>query len=281
MNCKHFLLIALCFNGLMACKENPDKLFTEASTAFTEERYEQALPIYEKLLEQQFENPNLYAKLGISYAYTGEFKKCADYIQRAFDAKIDYYELYDLGALCQERLNQSDKAMAWYREGIEKFPDRYEFKNRAGLWAFNHKEVNQAMVWFMELAEKNPKNVEWNYNAGTAAEFLNNYEQAERYYRRVLEVKPKYANASYSLGSVFEKRGQKDIAEGYYKKTLKHNPDHLSALLNLAQLQQSAEPAEALKNWKHYLELAEKRKQPQKFIDDAKKQVKLLEDGTK
>ena len=158
MSFKHFFLVACCLAALGACKENPDKLFTEASTAFSEERYEQALPIYEKLLEKQFKNPNLYAKLGISYAYVGEFQKCTEYVQRALEANIDYYELYDVGTICYENLNQPEKAMAWYKEGMAKFPDRYEFKNRAGLLAFNNKEANQAMVWFMELAEKNPKN---------------------------------------------------------------------------------------------------------------------------
>lgn len=281
MNFKSVIAALLAFSALAACKPNPDKLFTEASTAFAEERYEQAIPIYEQLLADQFSNPNLYAKLGISYAYTGAYEKCTEFIQRAFESKVDYFELYEMITFCYERQKKDTEAMTWYKNGIEKYPDRYEFKNSAALLAFRSKNPQLALDWFGELADKNPKNVDWNYNAGTVSENLEKYDMAERYYRRVLEQKPKYANASFGLGSIFEKQNQLDIAKGYYEKTLKIDPDHLSALLNLAQLEQKTEPKQALTHWKQYLALAEKRKQPQKFLDQAKKQIKLLEGGTK
>lgn len=284
MNCKYKYFLLFAFWGLVACQPSIDEQYAEANLAFQEDRYEQAIPIYEALLARQLDDnmrANMYAKMGISYAYAGQYEKCTESIQRALEAKIDQYEVYDMGALCHEHLKQPDKAMVLYKEGIEKFPDRYEFKNRAAISAFRNKDVNQAMEWLAELAEKNPKNVDWNYSAGTVAEELKNYKQAELYYRRVLEQKPSYSNASFSLGSIFEKQGQPEIARGYYEKTLKYNANHLSALLNLAQLEQETEPDKSLVHWKKYLEIAEKKKQSAEMIENAKKQIKLLESGTK
>ena len=281
MNSKLLFLFA-CLCIVVSCNQNnPDKRFLEASTSFAEERYEEALPIYEALLAEDFKNPNLYAKMGLSYGYTGQYDKCTQFIERSFEAGVEYFELYDLGSLCYERQNKPKEALAWYEEGVKKYPDRYEFKNRAGLLAFRSDRIDQAMLWFTQVAEKNPKNVDWNYNAGTVAERLKKYDQAEMYYRRVLETENTHANASFSLGSVFEKRNQPDIAMGYYQKALKYNPDHLSALLNLAQLEQTQKPAEALVHWQQYLKLAEAQNQPQRFLDQAKKQIKLLQGGTK
>lgn len=274
------LSIGLCAIILLSsCQASSTQLFETANQHFANQAFEEAIPIYESLLIKDSGNVNIYPKLAISYAYAGNWERCTHYGKMAFDKGVDYFALYDSVVKCYDAQGQADQARSLYQEGLQKYPDRYEYKLEYGLFEFSQQNLPKAAEIFEHLSQINPQNEDFAYNAAATFEALEQLDKAETYYRQVLEHHPDHANASYGLGSLYDKRKQPDIAIGFFEKALKYHPQHLSALMNLARLQEAKTPQEALKTWQKYLALAEKNQQPEQFINQAKEHIQRLGGG--
>lgn len=281
MNSKFYLLAVTGLLLLSACGSTNDELYQQANEFFSRAEYQKALPIYEQLELKDANNINLNPKLALSYAYTGNWEKCVEYGHKALKNQGDFFEVYDKLARCHEELKQDDQALDVYREGIKKYTDRYPFLERAASLFYRQKKYEESARAYISLVKASPRDMDYNYNAAVSLEQMGKYKLAKQYYQHVLKLQPKHSNAYFGLGSVAEKENQPQVAMDYYRKALNINKNHLSALLNLSQLEEKFHDPHALQDWKDYLKLAKKRKQPEKFIQEAQKHIQILEGGHK
>lgn len=281
MSFKRLVLVggALCLLG--ACAPSTDELALKANELFAQEIYEQAVPLYEKILGQEPDNPNALSKAAISYFYMREWQKVIDYGTRALDKGADFYAVFQLLGLAYEAENKLDKALAIYQEGMKQFPDRTELFQQAGLLAYKQKNYREAERAFLHLLKINPQDIEAALNLATLMEKETRYTEAETLVKGLLEKQPQNVGLLFRMASIQENMSQWDSAIRYYQDTLLQNPQHLSALYNLAQLQVShrKDKAAAIKAWKQYIAVAGKNKGQESFVKDAQKQLQNLEGG--
>lgn len=131
----------------------------------------QAIPLYEKIIEENPEDLNSYLKLGYIY----EIRSMAPFV------------------------NEHNKALEYYLKALElatnPSPERYTgiiiyLNSRIGYIYFDKKKYSQA-IEYLEMAEKvSPQNVEVTYYLGLSYDKIGEREKAQEYLSRVTELAP-------------------------------------------------------------------------------------------
>lgn len=137
--------------------------------------YEEAIPYYEELLEQET-NPDELFGLGLAYYQTGRYVDAVNRLEQLLDIDPDYFSAYMLAGQSRLQLNEDEQALTMFKKGIER--DSYD------------KELHAA--------------------AGKAALKLQDPEQAEQYLKEALVLDPEYIDALITLASLYDQQEEDD-----------------------------------------------------------------------
>ena len=177
-----------------------------------EEKAERNILLLNRLLTEEGENPYILYQIGKSYYMYGEYKKAADYFQKAlsFDVNpkleyvIDMVETYGYALI---NCGRAQKALEF--QGIyEEFGDSADFKFLMGLIYMNNKMFNEALEEFLKATEyKECRMTGTNsflayYNAGVIMECLDYKEEAMILYKKCNG----YKKAELSIKRLTEKK---------------------------------------------------------------------------
>ena len=138
--------------------------------------YEEAIPFYEALLDQEA-NPEELFGLGLAYYQTARYSEAVTRLEQLLEMDPDYFSAYMLAGQSYAQQNEDDKALELFRKGIE----RDEFDKE------------------LQLA------------AGKSALKLQMPQQAEEHLKEALVLDPEYIDALVTLASVYENQ-EKDEA---------------------------------------------------------------------
>ncbi|MGE7544080.1 tetratricopeptide repeat protein [Sporosarcina newyorkensis] len=138
--------------------------------------YEEAIPYYEELLNQET-NPEELFGLGLAYYQTERYADAISRLKRLIEMDPDYFSAYMLAGQSHAQLNEDDKALEFYKMGIER--DTFD------------KELQLA--------------------AGKSALKLQLPEEAERYLKEALVLDPEYIDALVTLASLYNQREEDEL----------------------------------------------------------------------
>ena len=137
--------------------------------------YEEAIPFYEELLDQQ-QNPEELFGLGLAYYQTARYTEAISRLQQLIDMDPDYFSAYMLAGQSFAQQDEDDKALEMFRKGIER--DAFD------------KELQLA--------------------AGKSALKLQLPEQAETHLKEALVLDPEYIDALVTLAALYEQQEEDD-----------------------------------------------------------------------
>ncbi|MEV9639122.1 tetratricopeptide repeat protein [Mammaliicoccus sciuri] len=138
--------------------------------------YEEAIPYYEELLNQET-NPEELFGLGLAYYQTERYADAISRLKQLIEMDPDYFSAYMLAGQSHAQLNEDDKALEFYKMGIER--DTFD------------KELQLA--------------------AGKSALKLQLPEEAERYLKEALVLDPEYIDALVTLASLYNQREEDEL----------------------------------------------------------------------
>jgi protein O-GlcNAc transferase len=133
-------------------------------------------------------------------------------------------------------MNQTDRAAALLREGLDRTPYRVE------IWqALGHAELARrdgaAAAWaFNQALRLAPAGGQTYFNLGVALQMTGDVYEAVQAYQRALVLQPDLASACFNLGVLFQQMGREDAAIAAYRQAVALNPRDAAAYKNLGEV---------------------------------------------
>ncbi|PCI25948.1 MAG: hypothetical protein COB67_10460 [SAR324 cluster bacterium] len=149
-----FLLLVLNSQMLFAesSSDKADKLYNQAQRLYSNAKYKEAIPLYEKSYELK-PSKDIPANTGISYKNIGNYKKSIYWYKVGIKVFNDKKSIFNLGLLYEEKLLNIDEAIKWYREAInQKNLDAYD--NISLIYHDIRKDNLTASAYYLATIEK-------------------------------------------------------------------------------------------------------------------------------
>lgn len=202
------------------------------------ERYEQALPLYESILEENPYHLEALEKVaGIYYEVKKDFPQAYTYYERIIEVIEGIFDEY-------ERLQEVDsgEARSFYRSYIrrEDLEDRLNnahvlmgncwlFLFQQGREQFQENNLDKALQMFEDLYTLAPDSVNTLTMLGSIYHLQDDVDKALGFYEDVVELEPNNVQIRQQLATIYFQRQEYDKAIEHYIKNTElepENPDH-------------------------------------------------------
>lgn len=202
-------------------KEDPKVLRNIAEYYFARFHYEEALEIFEYLLERE-KNGEIYQKIAYCHQKTGNFEKALDNYLKA--------ELYDINrlwnlkkiALCYRNLKQPAKALEYY-QAVEKIdPENLTNQLNIGHCLLELNEFDEALKCYFKVEYLAPENKKVLRPIAWCSFLTGKKEQAEKYLQKLMEGEP-LKHDFMNMGHVQWSLSNRNAALDYYQKSIINN----------------------------------------------------------
>lgn len=182
--------------------ENPEDLFNSACHLHQIGKLNDALYIYERLLESFPDSALLLYNTGLAYQELERFNKAITcYLQAIELSPKDADILFNL-ALCYQKTGRIKKAISWYKKCCRQSSDDPDILYNIGYcYQTNHQEP-----------------------------------EAISHYHKALQIDHIHPSSLNNLAYLYHKMGEDQLAISFYKRLLTINPDHESASHMVAAL---------------------------------------------
>lgn len=226
-----------------------DEIFLEAKQSFLKGNYKVAEPIFQQLILQNTQNPEIYQMLATIYYDKGQFNKAIRTFKRALEMDPTYTDasvglsiiLNDLGRyqegqqvfeeaqqLLQKRKSQADP---YFDEKLaslhEQLADLYEQCAR-------HAEALEQLFKAQKLSTRRP---EITLRIAHCFEQMGDTPKAIKELRHLIRDYPQFSTARLRLGNLLYNQGLVVEASEQWENVLTRDPSHQEALklLKMAQ----------------------------------------------
>jgi tetratricopeptide (TPR) repeat protein len=195
--------------GLALSKAKEAQQFIDKGEADT------AISLLQQSIKLDAGNMDYPYELAYAYMSKKEYSLALSHLQPLLLRKDVSDLIYELTGSCYEKMQQNDKAMQTYEEGLKKFPESGRLYQECGLYEMGQKEYNRALVYFEKGIETDPA-------------FPSNYYWASRLYCHSTE-----SVWGMMYGEIFmnlERGGQRSMEISKllyetYKSQIKFRPD--------------------------------------------------------
>jgi tetratricopeptide (TPR) repeat protein len=149
--------------------EELEALLSEGNSLFAEEKYQEAIVIFTKMLE---EHPEIYL------------------INKNIGNCYFMQEKYDL-------------AEEFYKKVLEQEPDNTDILLAIGNCYINRRDKETALEWFQKIEFEKITDPAALFNIGSNFFSHSQYEEALKYYKRAIEIQEDFLDAVYQLGLTY------------------------------------------------------------------------------
>jgi tetratricopeptide (TPR) repeat protein len=188
--------------------------FFKATDLCTKKRYQEAIPIFLKLIENNPTDSEYYRNIAQAYEESGEFEKAIDYL-------ID--------------------ALRWDPS------NHWALILMGNIYIRNYRDVNTAMTYFDQVMESNPNNYVALNNIGGIFLQLGKLNVAEKYFTNAYKSNPKFPNVTLGLGLVNFHQGELKTAFDFFIETFR-NEENTNSTIYQKALQHAIECSKTLVN---------------------------------
>ena len=212
-------------------------------------KYSEAIKIYEKILQENADIFDANSNLGMLYAQQNNLEKAEKYLNDAI--KIDSNNPYVLNNLASVliRLGRNDLSIKYSQNAINIKQNFSLAYNNLGLAQQNIKKNDDAIRSFSKAIETEKSNVLAYYNLAILYENLNDIKNSEKYYLKAIEINPKYFSAYNNIMNLYERTNEDSKLKVIIGKAVKEFPDNFSIKLFKGKLQfKSKLFSEAIRN---------------------------------
>lgn len=159
------LIFSFFFNSFgQTAKETAHEKGKQAIKLEDEGKFDEALKLLDEA--QKLDPDNIIYPYEMTYCYYSQeqYQKAIDVLEKLKDRPDSFDRLYELLGNSYDILKQSDKAIAIYEEGLKKFPNSGVLYLERGTLPLTAKNYNEAIKYFekgIEVEPKFPSNYYW------------------------------------------------------------------------------------------------------------------------
>lgn len=175
----------------LVVSEELKAVLNEGNRLFQEEKYEEAIEAFGKILEGHPEVYIINKNIGNSYFQMERYEEAEEHYRKVLEKEPDNNDAMLLIGNCYANRNENEKALEWYKK-------------------INFDEIKDPIVL---------------YNIGTNFYNLSSYEEALRYYERAVEIQEDFLDGLYQLGLAHLTLEHYEDSLRIFEKYLKHDTD--------------------------------------------------------
>ncbi|MGL4848685.1 MAG: tetratricopeptide repeat protein [Clostridium sp.] len=174
-------------------KENCKYINYKAYICRTQEKYKEAIEIYERLIELDFENSYPYVQIGYIYDMNGHLEEAIKWYEKGIEVNVEDENAYIYLCEVYEKLEDFDKCLYYANKQIEVFNGENDFIYRGALYASNGM-IEEALEDYFKALEINENNEHAYNNIGCIYKDNKDYIQAIKYFKLAIEKREDKSN---------------------------------------------------------------------------------------
>lgn len=174
---------------------------------------------------------NTYALILIHYK---DFEGAERHLKKALELNPDCADYYlNLGNLCQLSIIQPQRALEYFKQGVDKFPEHHPLLHNCASLLLHLHMTDEAIPYLEKAYEINPDYAPSVTNLAIAYRNKERFEECEKLMREVLDKNPDLVDQYNTLGMVIVDQGRYEEAAEVFKKAIEAGPRERKAIHNL------------------------------------------------
>jgi tetratricopeptide (TPR) repeat protein len=198
-----------------------------------QERYEEAIAVYQKAIELDPQYAFAYNNLGITYDDQKRYEEAIAAYQKAIELNPQYAAAYNNLGNTYKNQKRYEEAIAAYQKAIELNPQYAAAYYNLGNTYRDQKRYEEAIAAYQKAIELDPQDAAAYNNLGNTYRDQKRYEEAIAVYQKAIELDPQYVFAYNNLGNTYRDQKHYEEAIAAYQKAIELNPQHAAAYNNL------------------------------------------------
>jgi predicted AAA+ superfamily ATPase/Tfp pilus assembly protein PilF len=192
---------------------------------------------YEKILELNPDNIEIYFSMGRSYRKKWNYDKAIEAYEKIINSNprsvtISTNAYNEMGFVYTEK-GDYDNAIEAHEKIIKTVnPRSASAYNNIGLVYMKKGDCDKAIEYCLKSLELNSRSASMHHNTGMAYALKKDYDKALEYYQKALELKPNFdfAKLYYDMGKIYGAKGDKDRELEFKNKAKEFGPITLEIL---------------------------------------------------
>ncbi len=225
----------------------------KARSLLEQRRLDESLLIYNELLEEAPDDPQIRNGLGKAHAALGNFEDAAAHLTRAVELSPNFGEAHYALALAYRDLGDEAKSSYHLKQhendrfggpsgadplmaAIDKLNVSAAEYLKRGVEARGAGRIAEAVELHLKAVQADPGLVQAHLNLIVLYAGAGKPDLAESHYRQALALNPDSAELHYNYGVLSYDRGDFEAAAKAFRKALEINPDYAAANNNMGQM---------------------------------------------
>lgn len=171
-------------------KLEDDKNLSEGIDLFSEEKYDEAIESFEKVVEKFPDNIEGYYNLGLSYLRKGGVDQAISSFEKAAELNPEALPIFLALGEAYFSKDDNEKAIESYQQAIKINPENPGAHYNLGMVYYKLNKTDEALLSFNRCIEFAPENFTAHYQAGLASIKHGDFERAIAYFDTFLKLKP-------------------------------------------------------------------------------------------
>ncbi len=197
-------------------------------------RLAEALAIYQRLLQDSPDHPDLCHLIGLVEHQTGNHAAAVQWIQKAIALAPNSYVFHANLGECYRRLGEWQSAITHLQRAIALQANFAPAHNSLGVVLREIGRGAEAIACYQRAAQIDPKFVEPHVNLGRVLRDEKQHDAARRHCERALQLQPNNAIAHNNLANIFDDQGHIEQAQAHYRRAIEINPRYGQVYSNYA-----------------------------------------------
>ena len=241
----------------------------EALEYFNKKDYNKAFDIFNEVLENDKNNPNIISNIGLCYANLNDNDKAQEFYLKALN--IDNKMVQTIVNLSDSyvKTNKILEAIDLLQTAVYNLPDISVLKHYLARVYSIDKRYEEACFVLNEILDENPKDIDANWDLGVISFEQGDYQSAISYFENVIEQKDDNPAIFYKTALAYEANDEIDKAISYLLRAIVLNENFEIAYKKLGIFfMAKGDKRSAIDYFEDYLNF--------NLSDDEKKQVEAL-----
>jgi arylsulfatase A-like enzyme/tetratricopeptide (TPR) repeat protein len=202
----------------------------------SQKRYDEALVLYDEVIEMEPQEPATYMHKGAALRLTGRIEESLEPLAEAIRLDPTFAGAHAQMAMSRYQLGRKDEALAGLQAAAEQMPDEPMFCYRLAQMATGRGDLEQAGEWLTRLVELRPGSANAWQMLGANDRLRGRNAAAVEHLEKALELKPDYPRALFPLATAHEVLGEYDQALQAYRRQIELAPKSPLAYTHAADI---------------------------------------------
>ncbi len=195
---------------------------------------QQAVPIYQQLLEMEPDHADANHLLGLIAHQSGDNDIAAQLVSKAIERNPAQPLYYCNLGIIRMALQQWDKAITAFHVALQSNHGDAKLHINLGIALEEKSQFEEAITAYQNAISLNPDDTESLNKLGNVYSRLKRLEEATAAYHRALNINPSSIATLNNLGIALRDHGQLDASIAAYRRALNISPDKVEIICNLA-----------------------------------------------